>query len=350
MAPVPLALALVPLLALVGGATADAPAYEIDVADISNAPDACPSQEQVADILDVRLPGILTRPGHEPGPNLLHLSLSLSPEGVARITMTDATGALRLERDLALPKSEGEKAGRPTVRDRSACATLADTVALIVERYMRHLGYHEPPPPALVAPTPPLPAPPSPPSTPAVPQRFDARARLGAGLSARPPWRASWRLEPGVTGALRFRYLELAASVAAGLPVDQPVPMSDGTGTLKLTTFPARLSVGWALPVGARASVVPAVAGGLDLVLAGTTGIDKTRRSAAVEPTIEAGATALLAVTRRIWADLHVFQGIDVRPEEFQVTNAAGQMTTLFMTPRSYTRLGVDFGVFLGKN
>ncbi|HEX4406400.1 MAG TPA: hypothetical protein VH560_16290, partial [Polyangia bacterium] len=89
---------------------------------------------------------------------------------------------------------------------------------------------------------------------------------------------------------------------------------------------------------------------GLDVVLAQTQGIDKTRRSAAVEPTVEAGATVLVTLTRRIWIDAHAFQGLDVRPEEFEITSASGQATNAFMTPRVYTRLGVDFGVFLGKN
>ena len=153
MAPVPLALALVSLLALAGGAAVDAPAYEIDLGDVSNAPDTCPSQDLLAETLEAHLPGIVARPGREPSATPLRLAFTRSPEGVARVTMTDATGALRLERELDLPKSEGGP-GRPVGRERGACAAVADTVALIVERYLRHLGYREPPPPALVAPPP----------------------------------------------------------------------------------------------------------------------------------------------------------------------------------------------------
>jgi hypothetical protein len=143
--------------------------------------------------------------------------------------------------------------------------------------------------------------------------------------------------------------LDLAATFAAGLPADESVPMSAGQGTLTLRTFPARLAVGWTLPLGAKLALVPAVAGGVDVVLAGTRGIEVTGRSSAVEPTLEIGMRALATMTQRVWIDLQAFQGLDVRPEEFLVMGPNGQ-ETVFMTPRFYTRVGVDFGVYLGKN
>jgi len=57
----------------------------------------------------------------------------------------------------------------------------------------------------------------------------------------------------------------------------------------------------------------------------------------------------MLTVTQRVWIDVQAFQGIDIRPEEFLVMGTTGEETVL-MTPRAYTRLGVDFGVYLGKN
>jgi hypothetical protein len=125
--------------------------------------------------------------------------------------------------------------------------------------------------------------------------------------------------------------------------------MSEGKGTLALRTFPARLAVGWTLPLGSRLAFVPSLAGGLDVVLAGTRGIQLTQRSAAVEPTVEIGMRALATLTQRVWIDLQAFQGLDVRPEEFLVKAPNGD-ERVFMTPRFYTRLGVDFGVYLGKN
>jgi hypothetical protein len=346
MSAVSWALVLLPLSALLAGAPADAPPYEIDLADVSNAPDACPTQDQLAEALEARMPGVVARGAREPNPNLLRLGLAMSPEGVARVTMTDAAGAPRLERDLDLPKS-GAAAPNGTRERAGACGALAETVALIVERYMRHLGYHEPPPPALVEPTRPPPPPPPPPPAPRPP---GGPGRLGVSLAARLPYAAPWRVEAGLTGAERVGPVDVTATLGAALPEDQGIPTSAGKGTLRLRTFPARLALGFAVRVGRRLALVPAVAGGFDLVLAESRGIEMTRRSTAIEPTLEAGLRAVTAVTQRIWIDLQAFQGIDVRPEDFRVTDSMGTDRNVLLTPRTYTRVGVDFGVYLGKN
>lgn len=324
----------------------DAPSYEIDVGDVPNAPDACPSQDLVAESLAARMPGVVARPGREPGPNVLRLGLGVTPEGATHITVTDSSGALRLERDL--DTSAGAPSGaarpRPAPTDRGgACAALADTVALIVERYMRHIGYHEPPPPARVeAPPPPAPAP-------SAAEPTGPGFRLGVGLAARPPWNAPWRLEPELGGALRVGRLELAASVGVGLPHEQTVPGAPTSASVTWMAVPARLSVGWALDLG-RLTLIPAAGAGLDVVLARSQGLGQTRRSSAVEPTLEAGLAAVVSLTRRVWIGARAFQGIDLRPEEFFVTaGSPPQSQTLFVTPRVYTRLGVDFGIHLGK-
>jgi hypothetical protein len=154
-----------------------------------------------------------------------------------------------------------------------------------------------------------------------------------------------------LTGAIRLGRLDLAAALGADLPEDEPVPLSSGQGTLRLRTFPARAAMGWTFPIGARLALVPAMGAGVDFVMAETRGIDMTRRSTAVEPTLEAGLRVVAALTHRVWIDLQAFQGIDVRPEQFTVMDPNTlQNVNVFLTPRAYTRLGVDFGVFLGKN
>jgi hypothetical protein len=352
MTPVPSAVALLPLIALLGGSStpgARAQTFEIDIADISNAPDACPSQTQLAEALEARMPGIVARAGHEAGTNLLHLSLTVTPQGVARVVMTDATGASRLERELDLPRSAPGGAGHGAqARDRGAdCAALADTVALIVERYMRHIGYREPPPTALVRREPP--PPPPPPSPP--PPKQGTQGLLGVGLSARPAWRSPARFEPELTGELLLGRLSLSATTAATRPIERAIPMNPGAGTFTLIALPSRLALGWSLVLGERARLTPTLAAGLDVVWARTKGIGVTRQSVAVEPTVEGGLAATISLTHRIWIGAHAFQGVDLRPEEFYVTTGpAAQPLTLFMTPRLYARVGVDFGVFLGKN
>ena len=179
-----------------------------------------------------------------------------------------------------------------------------------------------------------------------------AARRLGVGLAARPPLGASWRFEAELTGAVRFGHLDVAATAGADLPVDEGVAKSSGQGSLHLRVFPVRLALGWMVPLGARLALVPALAAGLDVVLAETRGIVVTRRSMAVEPVVEAGVRARAALTPRLWIDLHAFGGLDLRPEQFIVftspTGTSGPETVL-MTPRVYTRIGVDFGVYLGK-
>ena len=125
--------------------------------------------------------------------------------------------------------------------------------------------------------------------------------------------------------------------------------MSEGTGTLTVRAFPARLAVGWPLPLSERVTLIPMFGGGVDLVLGETRGIDTTRRSTAIEPILEGGVRAVFALTRRVWLDAHGVEGIDLRPEEFIVDLPSGPERVL-LTPRAYTRFGVDFGVFLGKN
>jgi hypothetical protein len=341
------AVALLPLWALLAGAPADAPAFEIDVADVSNAPDACPTQEQLGEALEARMPGVVARGAREANPNLLRLGLAMSPEGIARVTMTDATGALRLERDLDLPKSGA--AGPNGGHERTgACAALAETVALIVERYMRHIGYHEPPVPALVEPARPQPPPPAAPA-PAPPVRLGGPTRLGLGGAARLPYGSSARVEGSLTGATRVGHLDVGVALGAGFAEDEPIPAAGPGGTLRLRTFPARLGVAWALPAGRRFTLLPTLGAGFDFVLAETRGIDMTRRSTDLEPTLEAGLRVVAALTHRVWIDLQAFQGINLRPEQFTVMLPTGP-ENVFLTPRAYARLGVDFGVFLGKN
>jgi hypothetical protein len=336
--------ALWSLSALLGAAPVDAPPYEIDVGEIASGADACPSQAELAEALESHMPGIVAHGAHEPGTSLLRLSLTMSPDGLARVTMTDAAGALRLERELDLPKSGAS----PGARDRAACVTLAETVTLIVERYMRHIGYHEPPPPALVAPPLP-PEPPAPPPAPP-PRPPNIQGRLGLGVGARLPYPSSWRVEPQLTAAVRFGHLDVSALVGVALLVTEDVPMTSGHGSLTLRTIPARLALGWTVPVAARLALLPSVAGGLDVVRAETHGIGVGGRSSAAEPMAEAGLRLLAQLTRRVWIDAFAFQGLTIRPETFWVTDAQMAEIPIFTTPRVYTRVGVDFGVYLGKN
>jgi hypothetical protein len=82
------------------------------------------------------------------------LAVAADAGGSIRVDLTDPEGAPLLHRVLAVTRGPGE------------CAALADTIALIVERYWREVGYDAPatppPTPATPAPTPPTPPPPPP--------------------------------------------------------------------------------------------------------------------------------------------------------------------------------------------
>src|SRR5262249_10261976 len=149
--------------------------------------------------------------------------------------------------------------------------------------------------------------------------------RVGLGVAVRPPWGANtpWRFEPALTGALRLGPLELAAWAGLTWPAKRAIPMPMGTGTLTFRAFPARLAIGWGLALGEGRCLVPTAAAGVDVVLAETRGIGMTRRSSSVEPVLEGGVALRAAVTRHIWIDVQAFQGLDLRPEEFYVTDPA---------------------------
>jgi hypothetical protein len=170
---------------------------------------------------------------------------------------------------------------------------------------------------------------------------------------ARPPVSAPWRLEPELLVALALGPVELTATAGIGLPHDEIVrgaPGAASAGSFSWMDVPVRVAAGWAVPLGQRVVLAPTLGAGLDLVLAKTSGIGQTRRTSAIEPVVEGGVSAVLQLTRRIWINLRAFQGVDLRPEEFFVTTGGTPPTvTLFMTPRTYTRVGVDFGVSLGK-
>jgi hypothetical protein len=148
--------------------------YVLMLADQLRAPDshiiavnvvpdqACPASRQVTEALSARLPGVVLPAGQAARPGMVRLAVTVDATGI-RIDLADPDGTPLLHR--ALPaRAPGE------------CAALADTIALIIERYWREVGYDAPPlqapaaapPPSPPPPAPPPPRPPEPTVTPAV--------------------------------------------------------------------------------------------------------------------------------------------------------------------------------------
>src|SRR4051812_29888802 len=122
--------------------------------------DGCPSPRQLADALSAHLPGMVLPLGHATGPTTLRLGVTTDSAGAMRLDLSDPEGGPLLHR--WLPATDRTHAGD--------CPALAETAALIVERYWHEVGYDvpletpsppaRPPPPKAAAPPPPPPAPP----------------------------------------------------------------------------------------------------------------------------------------------------------------------------------------------
>jgi hypothetical protein len=154
-------------------AVALAPAYAIAILMTAGPDDGCPSPRQLADALSAHLPGMVLPLGHATGPTTLRLGVTTDAAGAMRLDLSDPEGGPLLHR--SLPATDRAHAGD--------CPALAETAALIVERYWHEVGYDvpvdtpnpspkPPPPKATAPPPPPAPkptAPPSPPPKPAPP-------------------------------------------------------------------------------------------------------------------------------------------------------------------------------------
>src|SRR4051794_41870669 len=104
-----------------------------------NAADAqCPSGKQVNEAIAARLPGVLVPSSPAPPAGVLELRLAGNPGTGHRLALSDGRGQVLLSR--TLPPSTA-------TRDRD-CEALAETVALIVDRYLQELAYQSPPPAA----------------------------------------------------------------------------------------------------------------------------------------------------------------------------------------------------------
>jgi hypothetical protein len=185
---------------------------------------ACPGPRQVTEALAVRLPGVVLPLGQPARPGMVRLAVAVDATGI-RIDLADPEGAPLLHRVLSVARGPGE------------CAALADTIALIIERYWREVGYDAPPLQPLAPPAPP-PPPPPPPTPPPAP----------APEPARPPAATvETRQEPPThdasTADIPFRWL--AAAGFAGRAGNEGA--SDATAMLALAAearFGVRLSAG----------------------------------------------------------------------------------------------------------
>jgi hypothetical protein len=237
---------------------------------VSVAPEsACPASRQVIEALSARLPGVVLPFGQPARPGMVRLAVTVDATGV-RIDLADADGTPLLHRALP-PRGPGE------------CAALSDTIALIIERYWREVGYDAPPLQAPAAPTPPSPPPPVPsparPPEPPVAPTLAVEKRV-APPGGRPP-AAAVPLTLAVAAAVGARAGDAGARdaslmAAATIQSRIGIRLSAGVSTNAVSAlngmkqaafrrFPLRLGAYWPVPLGGG-QLEPGLGLDLDLI------------------------------------------------------------------------------------
>jgi hypothetical protein len=198
---------------------------------VSVPPDqTCPGPRQVTDALVARLPGVVLPHGQAARAGMLRLAVATDAGGSIRLDLVDPDGAPLLHRVLAVTRGPSE------------CAALADTIALIIERYWREVGYDAPPtpPPTPPAPPPSPAAPPPPPPAPAArpPEPTPAAAAVETRRAAPatepsgPGVPLRWSLAAALAGrAGDGGARDAAASIALAVEARIGFRLSAGVGT-----------------------------------------------------------------------------------------------------------------------
>jgi hypothetical protein len=309
----------------------------------SSATSECPAPAQIAASLNALVPGVA--PEARPGAPLalaggLRLVIASSADGGGdvRIDLYDAQGAVALHR--VLP---GPPRGRAP-----DCPALAETVALIVDRYLHDVGYEVPPLPPPAAP--PLPAPvagppqverapvaPPPPPAPAAPSAIwrvglAASGRLGDAGGLDGDADLAVGLESGGDGHRWGGRLSFGYAPAA------EARWSDKTGTLH--RLPARFGVFLSLPAG-PGRLEPGLGGGVDVLLVSAQGPGTTGGVGShLSPFGDLAFSYLIPLTQRLYTRALSRVALSV-PYVFK--DLAGQ--SVWGTPRVYGEAGVELGL-----
>jgi hypothetical protein len=242
----------------------------------------CPSPRQVTEALNRLAPGSVPATDGDGAPDAgasaaagagaagLRLSVGGTPAGDVRIDLTDARGEIVLRRLLRAPE-------RAQLSD---CTALAETTALIVERYLREVGYEAPPLP----PPDPVAGPKEPSAPTAGPVETATADAAGAGA---PPARLAWRLgvvasaRAGDSGGFDGDGALAVSAEGVGAGPRLGVRLSAGVApraharwsaneTAELLRVPVRLGLYVRVPVG-PGHLEPGLGGGVDAFFLTTT-------------------------------------------------------------------------------
>jgi hypothetical protein len=253
--------------------------------DVSAAPDACPAEAEVAAAVAARLPA---DPRATAG-----WRLSVAPiaggERAVLLELADATGMPRLGRTLAI----GE----------STCRSIADAVALVVERYFSELGSGED---AAAERARMSPAPAPAPVLEARP-RLEAIGAAGGGHYAGLGPRAALELRARIVGAF-----ELGAGV--GLPATRTEAITGGTGSARLISWPLRLTAGAVFAIGTGRALGVAADALFSVESARTEGIPHVADNSRTTLGLGASLTAMQRLSRRFRVGIELAAHRDAGP------------------------------------
>jgi hypothetical protein len=349
-------------------AAALAPAYAIAILMAGGPDDGCPSPRQLADALSAHLPGMVLPLGHATSPTTLRLSVTTDAAGTMRLDLNDPEGGPLLHR--WLPASERSKG--------NDCLALAETAALIVDRYWHEVGYDvpietpappKPPPPKATPPPPPPPAPapppkpaPPPPSPPTVQARREPpKPAPESPASSEPLPPPGWWVGVGAGGLLTgsgelggvgslsvgverpvFRRrlgLRLSAGVqTAGLQTDLAVDWA--TGQASIRQFPVRMGAYLPILLGVG-QLEPGIGVDLDVISVAFSDGSASGTEMRASPGADAALGWALFLPHNIYVRASAQAGIQV---SYVLT--ASNNTTIFTTPRFDLLLGLELGVW----
>jgi hypothetical protein len=269
----------------------------------------CPTSRQIGEAIEARLPGVLVPPEQGALTDALWLALAQDgTSGAQSFTLVDQQQKVRLRRELPAATSAGPQ----------ECPALAETVALMVERYLQDLGYHvEPPPP---------------------PDR--RRWEIFGG--------AAWR--PGVDGLAAYELRMGAGRVLGGrgrfglalvLGVEGAAPKEWDGATGRLRRYPAELRLFWRTAIGFSSLELGPVLG-VQLVVLNS----QTRTAAATDmrltPTAGLGAGLQIPLGRTPF--LRLVAGVGMSLLRYDFVNPPPDRTVAFGTERVWGKMGAEAG------
>jgi len=314
------------------------PALALVVAAPAGPDQGCPSPRQITDALNARIPDVISVAGDPAAGGGLRLSVTGTPGAAPlRIEITDASGEPRLQRTL-----------QPSDRGRGAdCAALAETVALIVDRYLHEVGYElppSPPPPPVAPPPPPSPPPEAEAALPAIVSRPSRSPPPPGGtridIVAGGAWRgASTGSEEEVTGGVGVDFAFGGRRVGAVLTGGMAPTRETADATATLQRFPVHLALYLGLPIG-PGQLEPGIGAGIDwLAAARRDGPRDLLRDNRLSP----GAD--LALGYRLFLGEHFFLRAGASMAVAKAYHFVTKTETLFETPRTFFRAALDLGV-----